>query len=98
MNSKSVVTFLALLLMVGGLVGRANACPSANGPVGLWNVPSAQAMLQDTYNLFVNYHSTDNELSRFGANIGTGLETPLEIGVTSYDRAVGRSQTVFSLK
>jgi hypothetical protein len=98
MHSKSLLIALALMAALVGLVGPAYACPSANGPSGLWNVPTAPAEPQNTYSLFVNHHTVDNELTRFGANIGTGLETPLEIGVTAYEPDVGDSRTVFNLK
>jgi hypothetical protein len=98
MKFKPLLTFLALLGVSVLLTGPAGASPSANGPTGLWNVPSAIAMPQDNYNLFLSDHNTENELIRFGANLGTGLETPLELGITTFDPEVGRSQTVFNLK
>lgn len=98
MRFSSFVTLFLCLAVSPAFVCSAYAEPSANGPTGLWNVPSAHAMPQDRYNLFVNDHSLDNELVRLGANVGTGLETPLELGVTSFAPENGGSRTVFNLK
>lgn len=98
MYHKQIFSLIAFMGLCVAVAPGAYADPSANGPTGLWNIPTALAMPQDCYNLFVNDHSAENELVRLGANLGTGLETPLELGVTAVDPEVGKSQTIFNLK
>lgn len=97
MKVRLPLVLIELLAILALFAPCAHSVPSANGPTGLWNVPSAVAMPQYRYNLFVNRLDLDEELVRFGANLGTGLDTPVEIGVATSDQA-DHSTTFFNIK